>query len=152
MISREYLRLAWESPEVRAQIEEAAHTTAGIHKISQKTVADIQLTLPPLAEQAEIVARVGRMTEIIEPARRQLAAASKRADKLTQSILAKAFRGQLVPTEAELARAESREYETAAELVERVSQNQTTGGRTVALPAFARGRVRVVRKRAPDVE
>jgi hypothetical protein len=30
------------------------------------------------------------------------------ADQLTQAVLAKAFRGELVPTEAELARRESR--------------------------------------------
>ncbi|HEX8204238.1 MAG TPA: hypothetical protein VF590_27415 [Isosphaeraceae bacterium] len=43
-----------------------------------------------------------------------------RADKLTQSILARAFRGELVPTEAELAREEGRDYEPAAALLARV--------------------------------
>jgi type I restriction enzyme S subunit len=46
-----------------------------------------------------------------------------RADKLTQSTLARAFRGELVPTEAELARAEGRSYETAAELLERIHRD-----------------------------
>jgi hypothetical protein len=40
--------------------------------------------------------------------------------ELTQSILAKAFRGELVPTEAELARREGREYEPASVLLERI--------------------------------
>ncbi len=48
-------------------------------------------------------------------------AATARADKLTQSILAKAFRGDLVPTEAELARREGRAYEPATELLARVN-------------------------------
>ena len=34
--------------------------------------------------------------------------AQARADKLTQTILARVFRGELVPTEAELARQEGR--------------------------------------------
>jgi len=40
--------------------------------------------------------------------------------KVTQSVLAKAFRGELVPTEAELVRREEREYETAEELLARI--------------------------------
>ena len=39
-----------------------------------------------------------------------VAAATQRAEKLTQAILAKAFRGELVPTEADLARRENRSY------------------------------------------
>ena len=40
--------------------------------------------------------------------------------RYTQAILAKAFRGELVPTEAELARQEGREYEPASVLLERI--------------------------------
>lgn len=43
-----------------------------------------------------------------------------KTDKLTQSILAKALRGELVPTEAELARLEDRKYEPASVLLERI--------------------------------
>ncbi|MGD9938041.1 MAG: hypothetical protein AB7S61_11305 [Methanoregulaceae archaeon] len=43
-----------------------------------------------------------------------LAGARERVDTLIQAILAKAFRGELVPTEAELARREGREFEPAA--------------------------------------
>ena len=39
---------------------------------------------------------------------------------LTQAVRAKAFRGELVPTEAELARREGRDYEPAATLLERL--------------------------------
>ena len=43
-----------------------------------------------------------------------------RAEKLIQSILAKAFRGELVPNEAELARREGRSYEPASALLARI--------------------------------
>jgi type I restriction enzyme S subunit len=48
-------------------------------------------------------------------------------EKLAQSILAKAFRGELVPTEAELARREGREYEAAEKLLERIQEARHTG-------------------------
>jgi type I restriction enzyme S subunit len=51
----------------------------------------------------------------------KLAAARQRVDALTQAVLAKAFLGELVPTEPELARREDRDYEpAAAALLERV--------------------------------
>jgi hypothetical protein len=55
---------------------------------------------------------------------------AERADKLTQSILAKAFRGELVPTEAELARAEGREYEPASVLLEKIRKEKEEVKRT----------------------
>src|SRR6185312_9232788 len=41
-------------------------------------------------------------------------------DRLTQSTLAKAFHGELVPTEAELARQQSRPFEPADHLLARI--------------------------------
>ena len=51
-------------------------------------------------------------------------AATKRANKLTEAILGKAFRGELVPTEAELARREGRKYEPASVLLERIKSKR----------------------------
>ncbi len=80
----------------------------------------IPIRVPPLAEQDEIVRRVQVLFELADNIERSVRLGSLRADKLTQSILAKAFRGELVPTEAELARREGREYEPASVLLERI--------------------------------
>ncbi|HJX66975.1 MAG TPA: hypothetical protein VJ860_23835 [Polyangia bacterium] len=53
--------------------------------------------------------------------------ATARADKITQAILAKAFRGELVPTEAELARQEGRDYEPASALLARIRAARAAG-------------------------
>lgn len=50
----------------------------------------------------------------------QVAAARERTEKMRQSILAKAFSGELVETEAELARREGRDYEPADVLLDRI--------------------------------
>lgn len=47
--------------------------------------------------------------------------ARRRVDSLSQSIRAKAFQGELVSTEAELADAEVREFETAEHLLEKIN-------------------------------
>jgi len=49
-------------------------------------------------------------------------------EKITQAILAKAFRGELVPTEAELARQENRDYEPASVLLERIRVARAANG------------------------
>lgn len=76
--------------------------------------------LPPLVEQHEIVRRVEALFQLADAIEKRVAAATARADKLTQAILAKAFRGELVPTEAELSRQEGRDYEPASVLLERI--------------------------------
>ncbi len=60
-------------------------------------------------------------TEAVE---KRVVAAAMRAEKLTQAILAKAFRGELVPTEAELARRDGRSYESASELLARIKADR----------------------------
>jgi type I restriction enzyme S subunit len=52
--------------------------------------------------------------------------AKAQVDRLTPSILAKAFGGELVATEAAQAKAEGRSYETAAELLAHIKAHQST--------------------------
>jgi len=52
---------------------------------------------PPLPEQHEIVRQVDHLFSLADSIEKQMAAGTARAEKLTQAILAKAFRGDLVP-------------------------------------------------------
>jgi type I restriction enzyme S subunit len=107
-------------PAGRDQIEERARTTAGQFNLNLEILRDLELLLPPLAEQREIVRRVEAMFRLADAIEKRVASATGRAEKLTQAILAKAFRGELVFTEAELARREGRHYEPASILLERI--------------------------------
>ena len=70
--------------------------------------------------RATLSGTINRSFSLADGIEAKLAAARKRVDALTQAVLAKAFRGELVPTEAELARREGRDYEPASALLERV--------------------------------
>jgi len=83
------------------------------------------VNLPPLAEQTEIVRRVSALFARADAIEATVTAARKRVDALTQAVLAKAFRGELVPTEAALARRDNRPYESAAELLARLRSTAT---------------------------
>ena len=53
--------------------------------------------LPPLAEQEEIVRRISQFFTLADQIEARYTKAKIQVDRLTQSILAKAFRGELVP-------------------------------------------------------
>ena len=55
----------------------------------------LEIPLPPLKEQKAIVKKVETLFAIADKMEANIAEAQKRVDKLTQSILAKAFRGEL---------------------------------------------------------
>ena len=90
---------------------------------------DVAIPLPPLPEQHEIVRRVDALFALADSIEAKVAAARARTEKLRQSILAKAFSGELVETEAELARREGRDYEPTDVLLERIRAEQVVSGK-----------------------
>jgi type I restriction enzyme S subunit len=88
--------------------------------LSLGKMKELPISVPPLAEQHEIVRRVDSLFKLADAIEARVVAATARADRITQAILAKAFRGELVPTEAELARQEGRDYEPASALLARI--------------------------------
>jgi len=99
---------------------------AGKPGLNLDNIREMNVALPPLEEQEEIVRRVEALFRVADKIESRVAAASLRAERLTQAVLAKAFRGELVPTEAELARREGRTYEPASALLERIKAERAT--------------------------
>jgi type I restriction enzyme S subunit len=90
--------------------------------LNQAILRSIRFPLPPLSEQREIVRRVEALFTLADGIEALVRAATVRAERLPQAILARAFRGELVPTEGELATKEGREYEAASVLLERIQE------------------------------
>ncbi len=118
----EYCELCFRSPVLRQFITVESRSSAGHQRISTGAVTGYPIPLPPTEERHEIVRRVEALFRLADAIETRVAAATLQADKLTHSILAKAFRGELVPTEAELARREGREYESASALLARLGR------------------------------
>ncbi len=92
--------------------------------INVSRLLTLPVPAPPLAEQHEIVRRVDELFVFADEMERQVARAGEREHKLWRTLLGRAVRGELVPTEAELARAEGRGYEPAADLLDRVGAHR----------------------------
>lgn len=70
---------------------------SGVQHLRVGDVGNLELSYPPLAEQAEIVRRVEVLFAIADRFESKYAAALSSFDRLTPALLAKAFRGELVP-------------------------------------------------------
>lgn len=66
-----------------------------VSSIETALLQSIQFRLPPLEEQTEIVRRVEQLFAYADQIEQQVKNAQNRVNNLTQSILAKAFRGEL---------------------------------------------------------
>jgi type I restriction enzyme S subunit len=67
-----------------------------LYSLSTRKVARIAVPLPPIAEQQEVVRRVESLFELAAAIEKRVEGTAARADNLTQAILAKAFRGELI--------------------------------------------------------
>ena len=93
----EYLILLLNTDAIKEQFFSKAKSSAGINNINTEELATTIIPLPPLEEQAEIVRRVKLAFEKLDKIELRYQKAKEYFDKLAQSILNKAFRGELVP-------------------------------------------------------
>jgi type I restriction enzyme, S subunit len=96
VISSGYLRIALNAEFFLNQIRDATGGSA-LTFINLTETKLLQIPVPPRTEQQEIVRRVEALFKTVDALEARYRTAKAHVDKLTQSILAKAFRGELVP-------------------------------------------------------
>jgi type I restriction enzyme S subunit len=93
----EFLHLMLSSPTSRTRIEAEAKSTSGVNNINSKQIEGFLVPCPPLDEQIATALRAKTLVRSLDLLSRETSGASALLDRLDQSILAKAFRGELVP-------------------------------------------------------
>jgi type I restriction enzyme S subunit len=88
--------------------------------INLTLLSALPLPIPPLKEQYEIVRRVQALFILADQIEARFVKAKASVDQLTQSILAKAFKGELVPQDPN--------DEPASVLLERIKAERTVKG------------------------
>jgi type I restriction enzyme S subunit len=86
------MRSPFVQEQMRRYIRASSQPDLGLDYIRQLTIP-----LPPLAEQRRIVAEVERRLSVVEEMEAAVEANLKRAERLRQTILKRAFEGTLVP-------------------------------------------------------
>ena len=100
----DFLNYSLNGPAGREYLASVRTDGVSQSNINARSLAAFEFGLPSISEQHEIVRRVEALFALADAIEKRVAGALSRADMLTQAILAKAFRGELVPTEAELNR------------------------------------------------
>lgn len=90
VVSSEYLALALRSKHVRHAIDNRA-TGSGVRGIAFKRLRSVELPVPPVAEQHEIVERVRGLTAVADSVSARLQVATDLAQTGAQTALASAF-------------------------------------------------------------
>jgi type I restriction enzyme S subunit len=116
--------------------------TTGRRKLNQEALLSAPLMIAPLLEQQEIVRRVEALFTLADNIEARYGKAKAYVDKLTQSVLSKAMRGELVPTEAEVAGAEGRNFESAEDLLTSIRHDHRTEPRSEKLAKRNSGKTR----------
>lgn len=106
-----YLCLVLRSPNSIAYFESNSVGSTMVN-LNQKIIKSLSFHYPSTEEQTEIVRRVESLFAQADAVEKQYRSAKQRLDRLSQALLAKAFRGELVPQDPN--------DEPAAELLKRI--------------------------------
>lgn len=104
----DFVQLALSSYAVRVQIEVPSRSTSGVHNINSEEVKKLQLILPTLDKQKSILDLAHSQFTLADTIEQHIESAGIWVGRLPSAILTRAFRGELVPTEAELVQASGR--------------------------------------------
>jgi type I restriction enzyme S subunit len=116
-LNRSFVQLYLTSPMAQQRMRRATKGVA-VRGINIGDVRALQLPIPAIAEQREISRRVDDLFALADSMHRRYVDIVARAEKLTPSVLAKAFRGELVPQDPN--------DEPAGEMLERI--RKASGG------------------------
>jgi type I restriction enzyme S subunit len=123
--SSSFAAIALQSPVLQQELARRSTGTT-VKGIKASVLKKVDLPAPSIGEQIEIVRRVEQLFAYADLLEKKVNEARKRIDHLTQSILAKAFRGKLVPQDPN--------DEPADALLERIKAQRA------AAPKVKRGR------------
>lgn len=92
----EYISLALSTPFVRNQIQLRGKSTSGVNNINSHEIQDLDIPIATLEKQSQILEEIKKIESIIKHVKSAILEARKESENLRQSILKKAFNGELI--------------------------------------------------------
>lgn len=120
LIDSRYLCWWINSPWGRRWARTVRTESVSQSNINISRLVTMPVPFPPLEEQRLIVQRIEEYLAFAARVEQKVTASAERAERLWKTILIRALRGELVPTEAEVASGEGRGFESAGDLLDRI--------------------------------
>jgi len=140
-LDRNYALMVFLAYLHNKRFQKAARWTVNIAHLGAERLSKIEFPLSPLDEQVRIVSEVERRLSVLKTLESQLSANLARAEQLRQSVLLKAFAGQLVsqdpndePADVLLDQIRSKRQESAKPQRQREKQDRTLHEQRTLLP------------------
>ena len=95
-VNPKYLINILTSIDLRNQIENKAKSTSGVNNINSEELSTLKIQLPPINEQHLIVQEIESRLSVADRMEQSIHESLQKAEALKQSILKKAFSGELV--------------------------------------------------------
>ena len=122
-MSNNFISYVLKSAEIQTQLIGLCGSTAQ-QAIYIRDIRKIYVPLPPLPEQRAIVSKIEQLFSDLDNGIENFKKAQEQLKIYRQAVLKNACEGKLVPTEAELARLEGRDYESADVLLARILEER----------------------------
>jgi len=123
-LNPKYLLWFLFSPEVRREAKRSMRGAAGQLRVPPIFFQDLDIPVPPLDYQEQIVAEIEKQFTRLDAGVALLKRVQTALKRYRATVLKAACEGRLVPTEAELARQENRTYETGEQLLQRILKDR----------------------------
>ena len=92
----EYLNYIFQSYQVRKQIVEKSHSMSGVNNFSADKIKQLEIAWYPVEVQKQIVEKLNSIFGKLNEIEKQYNTLCEKLDKLPQTLLCKAFKGELV--------------------------------------------------------
>jgi type I restriction enzyme S subunit len=123
-----WVEIFFRSPKGRDLLATVKSATTSVAAIYQGSLMGLAMLLPPEDEQTEIVCRVEALFAFVERLEARLQTAQTATERMTPALLAKAFRGELVPQDSN----DEPASELLRKLQQKVPSTETKRGRKSA--------------------
>jgi type I restriction enzyme S subunit len=132
-IEAKYLHYYILSQQFVSAVTAAAGSRTVLPKTNQEQLSEVPVPVAPAFEQNRIAAALDSYLTRLDAAAEGLKRVEANLKRYRASVLKAAVEGRLVPAEAELARKEGREYESASVLLKRILGNRRSNKEPVML-------------------
>lgn len=140
LIDSKYLHQYMLTQRFVAEVAEAAGSRTVLPKTNREQLSGVSVIVAPLREQKRIAEATESYLSRLDDATATLERVQRNLTRYRASVLKAAVEGRLVPTEAELARAEGRSYEPASVLLGRILAERRSRWEKEQSQAKANGR------------